>query len=299
MEISLNIAFLWNRFNRDLSRTARLIKEAGFDAVDFDLCTMENSNDAFNGEGYRELAIECRKQIEAEGLRVNQTHAPFHFSGWEDPDTYNNRIYPTFVRSIEISALLGAETVIVHPIHYFDYHGNEKKSFDINMEFYQSLIPYCEKFGIKVCTENMWQRDPRRKYISHDACSSKEEFVKYIDTLNSEYITACLDVGHVGLPQQDDEASDFIYALGHDRLKALHIHDNDYISDAHMVPYMGKIDWVSIGKALGEIDYTGVFTYELNGKYIDTVDDEFLPVALKYVADIARHICDIADRNRP
>ncbi len=302
MDISLNIACMWGRYEKrydeDLSKAARIIKEAGFDAVDFDLCTMEQEDDRFNKDGYREIAKNCRRLIEAEGLYVNQTHAPFHFKGWEDKEYYETVIYPRFVRCIEISALLGASTVIIHPLHYMEYHGNEEALFEKNVAFYKSLVPYCEKYGIKVCVENMWQRDKRRNYIVHDTCSRKEEFVRYVDAIDSEYIVACLDVGHVGLPLQDDEAADVVRALGHNRLQALHIHDNDYKSDGHMIPYSGMMNWEDIGKALGEIDYQGVFTYEIHGKYFNVIDDEFLPVALKYVADIAKHIANIADRNR-
>lgn len=299
MDISLNIACAWKRFGKDPKEAARLIKAAGFDAVDFDLCDMANDDDRFNQDNYRELALEFRKQIEAEGLYVNQTHTPFTFQNWDNEEFYNNVIFPRMVRSLEISALLGAETAIIHPLHYSEYNGHEEEFFEKNMEYYRSFIPYCEKYGIKICVENMWQRDPRRKYIVHDTCSRKEEFIRYVDGIGSEYAVACLDVGHVGLPIQDDEAHDVVRALGHDRLKALHIHDNDYKGDLHMVPYSGKMDWLELGRALGEIDYTGVFTYEISALYTNNIDDEFMPVALKYFADVARHICDIADRNRP
>ena len=299
MDISLNIASVWKRYGKDAGKAAKLIKAAGFDAVDFDLCPMDEDDDRFNRDDYRELAKECRRQIEAEGLYVNQTHVPFTFKNWDNEEHFNNVIFPRTVRSLEISAILGAQTAIVHPLHYSEYHGHEEEWFEKNMAFYRSLIPYCEKYGIKMCVENMFRRDPRRKYIAHDTCSRKEEFIRYVDTLNSPYVVACLDVGHVGLPVQDDEAWDFVRALGHDRLQALHIHDNDYQNDRHAVPYSGIMNWAEIAKALGEIDYTGVFTYEISAAYFNNVDDEFLPVKVKYVADIARHLCDIIDRNRP
>ena len=89
-----------------------------------------------------------------------------------------------------------------------------------------------------------------------------------------------------------------VRALGHERLHSLHVHDNDYRNDSHKIPYLGLIDWNEVAKALGEIDYDGVFTYEawfLSG----AMDEEMAEVALKYMADVARHICDLIDRNRP
>ncbi len=301
MDISMNIAGVWSKVDKDVEKSAKLIKDAGFDAVDFDLCGMVNDDHEFNGDDYVEIAKRYRAIIESNGLYVNQTHTPFTFKScdYDNEEYYNNVILKRMVRSLEISAILGAETAIVHPLHYSEYHGFEEDWFNKNMSYYRYLLPYCKEFGVKMCVENMFRRDPRRKYIAHDTCSRKEEFIRYVDTLDSEYVVACLDVGHVGLPVQDDEAWDMAYALGHDRLQALHIHDNDYQNDRHLAPYSGIIDWQKVAKALGEIDYSGVFTYEITARTLDTVDMEFLPVTLKYYADIAKHICDMIDRSRP
>ena len=299
MDISMNMGGVLKKYGRSVALAAEAIRKAGFDAIDFDLCGMDEDDNEFNGDNYRELAERYRKEIEATGMYVNQTHVPFTFKNWANEDHYNSVIFPRIVRSLEISAIFGAEIAIVHPLHYSEYHGHEEEWFERNMAFYRSLLPYAEKFGVKIAVENMFRRDPRRKYIAHDTCSRKEEFARYVDTLNSEYIVACLDLGHVGLPVQDDEAYDVVRYLGHDRIKALHVHDNDYQNDRHVPPYYGMMNWTEIAKALGEIDYTGVFTYEIGYRSVETIDDEFMPVTLKYFADIARHITSMIDRNRP
>ena len=195
---------------------------------------------------------------------------------------------------------MGAKCIVVHPIHYWRYRGNEEEIFKKNMDFYRSLIPICKDYNIKVGIENMFQRDKLRgNYIIHDTCSTTTEFCKYIDTLDSEYMVACLDVGHVGLPSTHIEAWDFIRILGHDRLQALHIHDNDYTNDQHLVPYAGKIDWMQVTKALGEINYSGDFTYEcFIDKMAYQMDSETYPVALSYVAQIGRHLINSVELNR-
>ena len=97
------------------------------------------------------------------------------------------------------------------------YKGHEEEIFQINMDFYRRLIPYCKEYGVKIAVENMWQRDKLRKCIVNDTCNTSAEFIRYVDNLDSEYVVACLDLGHVGLPLRDDEAQDMIRALGHDR----------------------------------------------------------------------------------
>ena len=197
-----------------------------------------------------------------------------------------------------MSALMGAKISVVHPLHYQTYKGNEEETFRLNMDFFRRLIPYCKEYGVKVGIENMWQRDARRKCIIMDVCNSSQEMIKYIDTLDSEYMVCCLDLGHVGLTVRDDEAQDFIRALGHDRLKALHVHDNDYQSDAHLTPYLGKMDWAEITQALGDINYDGDMTYEVSPTLINTADDSFTPIAAKFMADVGRHLIGEVERKR-
>ena len=114
-------------------------------------------------------------------------------------------------------------------------------------------------------------------------------------------MVACLDIGHVGLPVRDDESWDFIRALGHDRLQALHGHYNDYRVDKHALPYLGRIDWNKVTKALGEIDYQGDFTYEvnLNTFVSNSMNDDLIPTAMRYAHDIGRYLCALVDKNRP
>lgn len=284
-------------YDHDYVTMARIAKQAGFDMGDVNICAMVKDDYMFNQSNYREIAETFRRQIEGEGLTVNQTHAPFRFTQW-DGDFMESTVIPRTIRSLEISALLGADITVVHPLHHFIYRGHEEEVFEANMRFYKRLIPYCKEYDVRCGIENMYQEDRQRKYIVHDTCSHKEEFVRYIDTLDSEYMVACLDVGHACLPSQADEPQDFIRALGRDRLKALHVSDTDYRADRHDFPYFGKINWDEVTRALGEIDYTGEFTYELQDRYFDNMDKELLPSAARFAADIGRHLIGKAEAYR-
>ena len=298
MRLSVNVENLLWKY--PLEKCAQIYKAAGFDAVDFPLFDMVRDACGYNGENYREIAARDRKRVEDAGLVINQTHAPFNFAynQWANESIYKEVVYPRLVRSIEISALLGADVVVMHPLHHFVHRGHEEEIFNLNMEFYRSLIPYCKEYGIKVGVENMWGTDRRRNFIVHDTCSRKEEFVRYIDTLDSEYMVACLDTGHIGLPEQDDEVEDVILALGHDRLGALHVHDNTYKTDDHNLPFHGRLNWQNIPAALGKIDYRGDFTYEVTTVHMKGADDAFVPIGAKYMADIGRHLIERIDHAR-
>ncbi len=282
-----------------LEKAIDLCKAAGFEAMDYSLCDMVEDDCPWNGENYLELARKTRALADEKGLPCNQTHAPFQFKAEQfDTDLYERVVIPRMIRCLEISGILGAKVVVIHPIHHMEYRGHEEEIFQRNMDYYRRLIPYAAEYGVKIGVENMFQQDPLRKYIVADTCSTPEEFIRYIDTLNSPHVTACLDVGHVALPASELTAADVIRALGRDRLGALHIHDNDYSRDQHLLPYLGKLDWAEISKALGEIDYQGDFTYEVNGQLIHH-DDGFLPIGANFSGAVGKHLVSMIEANRP
>lgn len=53
-----------------------------------------------------------------------------------------------------------------------------------------------------------------------------------------------------------------IHSLGSRRLQALHIHDNCFDKDIHTLPFLGKIPFPDVMKALHNIDYKGDLTFE-------------------------------------
>ena len=275
-----------------------IISKGGFDSVDFMLNDLIFDNSLMYLADTSDYCENIKREANKRGLTIEQTHAPFQFKNWNNAEHFDKVIFPRTVRSLEMSALMGAKISVVHPLHHKTYKGNEEEMFRLNMDFYSRLIPYCKEYGVKVGIENMWQRDSRRKCIIMDVCNSSQEMIRYIDTLDSEYMVGCLDLGHVGLPVRDDEAQDFIRALGHDRLKALHVHDNDYQSDSHLLPYLGKMNWAEITQALADINYDGDMTYEVSPTLINTADDGFTPLAARFMADVGRHLIDEVERKK-
>lgn len=297
MKLSNTMGYVEKRFGTE--RAIELYKNAGFESLDYTLNQMTSDENIFNKDNYKERAEYIRTYAGKTGIGFNQTHTPFSFDVKIWNNHYDDIVYPRVLRSLEITAMLGAKIAIVHPIHHMVFSGHEEEIFELNMKYYRGLIPYAREYGIKIAIENMFQADALRKHIVDDTCSRSEEFIRYIDTLDSEYITACLDVGHVGLIMRTDEAEDMVRALGHDRLGALHIHDNNYREDQHFIPGMGLLHWDKITAALGEIDYTGDFTYEAEGTFLKNYDDIFFPTALRFMADVGHHLMGRIESSRP
>ena len=263
-----------------------VMKEAGYDAIDLSLFCMANDSDVFCGDDYRARVAEIRAYAEERGLRFNQSHTPFEFN-WKNPYEVEERLIPRTVRALEVSALAGCGIAVVHPVHHEEYLGHEEERFAQNMKFYRALLPYAKEYGIKIALENMFQWEVKRRVIGADTCSPAKEFVRYLDALDDESFVACLDLGHCGVV--GEEAQDAIRTLGHERLHALHVHDNDYIDDRHTLPGLGKMDWEEIMKALAEIDYDGDFTYEADN-FLVNIPREMLPKAAAFMVDMGRYL---------
>ena len=268
----------------------KYLAQAGFDAFDYSLFYMhdENKKHPLLRDDYKEYAQSLRRTADEHNIACNQSHAPFP-SYIANPNAeqskHNEIIVPIIVRAMEAAAILGAKIIVVHPITLDD--PVEQKDFNLN--FYNNLLPYCKKFNIKVALENMWGWDDKNKKVTPGACASGVQFCEYIDALDSDWFTACIDLGHAEMQGSGGgSAPELIHALG-DRLEALHIHDNNKINDTHALPFMGKMDWEPIMLALRDINYSGDFTFECDDAFLHKLPAELYLNASAFMFDIAQY----------
>ena len=264
-------------------QAVRWICEAGFDALDYSMFLMQEDDYVLNTPGYKKHIAELKKIAESYGKFFNQAHAPFPSFKVNDAE-YSKNIFPKIERSVEIAGLLGVKNIVVHPTYYSKDSGENLR---LNAEFYNRLVPVCKEYGVKVATENMFGRDKRRDYIVSTICSEGWEFSKMMDMLDSEYFTACVDIGHAGLV--GTTAAELIKALGHDKLGCLHVHDNDYKRDRHLPPFFCELDWAEITQALADVDYKGDFTFEADN-FFRSYPEELMPSAYKLLHDTGRYL---------
>ena len=252
-------------------KAIELIAKAGFDAWDFSMCgicnkdsengvAMANSH-PISGSNYLAHARKLKQIGLDNGIVCNQSHAPFPMR--------LDGIMPFVKRAIECTAEAGGEICIVHP--------NNNKSAEENAEMYFELLEFSKDMGVKIATENMWNWDNEKAEACFAACSDHKSFVDHLNAVNDDRLVACLDLGHAEMRGLNTTAVEMIKAIGHDKLKALHIHDNDKWHDSHQIPFSMDIDFDAVVKALKEINYDGYFTLEadryLKGFTTDNVFD--------------------------
>jgi len=278
MKLSTQTHVFSRRFGDE--KAIRLLAEIGYDMLDYSMFANPLRQPAVFGDSYLDICKNLKKTAEDCGVGFNQTHAPFP-SYKADEEDYNSWVFGAIVRAIEVTSLIGAKIVIVHPTAAV----REAKRKEFNLEFFNRLQPYCETYGVKVALENMFGSNPNNGQIIPNVCSFTKEFCEYLDELDSRYFTACLDVGHSGLV--GETAQNMIVGLGHDRLQSLHVHDNNFLKDLHTLPFTQSMDWKSIMLALREIDYTGDFTFEADS-FLAKMPDELLVPASRFMFETGK-----------
>lgn len=294
MILSSTTSILDSKFGTE--NAVKILARAGFDAVDLSLCSMRDDDNVFNSDNYREETKHLLEVAKENGVYFNQAHAYFPTSF--DDEEKTKMAFKKVIRGLEIASIAGVDIIVVHPQQHLYYpEGNTPEILkEMNYKFYKSLISYCEQYGVKIATENMWRNGKMSGVIMDSVCSRGPEFCEYVDMIDSKWMTACLDLGHCGLVGQTPQ--NMIRELGHDRLGALHVHDNDGKHDNHvepMAPFVCSIDWEEVAKALVEIDYKGDFTFEAESmfKYVNefTVD-----AVAKHLHDIGRYLIGMIER---
>ena len=261
------------RFGQE--RSFELLKKCGFDACDF---SFYNDGARLLGDDYMENAAKTKKMLDKAGLLCNQAHAPFDLVEGEPFDISCDN-YKAIVRSVEYAAYLGAQNIVVHLI----CTAKREELCQYNREYYRSLAPYGEKFGIKIAVENDFERrDGRILPVLNDP----REFSDFIEGLNSEWLVGCVDIGHAAMFHDPE---DFISKADGSVIRALHVHDNDLHEDLHMFPLTGRVNWHGLCAALTGANYNGDITMEAI-KSFDRVPNELMEDALAYVAKIGRYL---------
>ncbi len=285
MRISTQTHALSRAFGEE--EAIRIFAKIGFDALDYSMFDEDPINSPVYADNFEAYALNLKRVAEDAGICFNQAHAPFPSFRHGD-DAYNKAVIPQIIRSIAFAGLLGAEQIIVHPVAFRD---NMKEK---NIELYNFLLPTAKDYGIKIALENMFGRNIHTGNIISNVCSTGKDFAEYMDALDPDHFVACLDLGHAGLV--GDSAQDMIRALGHDRLKALHVHDNDFHEDFHTLSYCvpgdACLNWQEITAALKEINYSGDFTFEADGFYCKLPKELLIP-ACEFILKTGRYLASL------
>lgn len=254
----MKIGTEFNMFNSGYCRYGddkyKKMKEHGFSCVDFNMSNtttkIYTSPDA-DGLLLREKAL-----ADDAGIEIYQAHGPWRSPPRDRTDEDRAERMDKMRKSIRFASLLGCKNWVIHPLMPLGADdiitGNEKGTWDINLQFMKELLFTAKEYGITICLENM----PMAQF----SMAKPTAILDFVEEIGDENFRICLDTGHMSV-FGDLSLCDEVRRLG-DKIKVLHIHDNKCGKDLHLMPYFGTIDWNAFANSLKDIGYNGVFSLE-------------------------------------
>jgi L-ribulose-5-phosphate 3-epimerase len=266
----------------------RRCRKAGYTSLDFNYWDHQKAVLGLTWQEEEAWAHQIRAVADEVGASFNQMHGPVHGTNFvEMVQGLNEESFLALAeRSLRTAAILGLPWAVFHATRVTTRLESVKDRLKHNAAFYRKLLPVMEETGVGIALENLVDKGgepngmPRRNY-----CSTPEELVELIDTLNHPLFGACWDTGHANRQGLHQSA---IRELGK-RLKVTHINDNDGKEDLHMLPYTGTIDWKEVMTSLDAIGYEGDFTYEAH-RSIKRLPDEMRDSGLRYSFELAGYL---------
>ncbi len=284
-----------------------MMRRAGFTCCDFSLNEyLSNTllyayerNDLFGQpiDKLRAFFEPHKEAAEAAGIRINQMHMPYPVYVPGAPEDLNEYLVKVVApKSMELCAYFGCPYIVVHGFKLTGILGSEQAEWERTEAFLQTLVPMAKELHITICMENIYTSCGRR--IVEGPCCDARKVSARIDRMNERYgaeiLGFCFDTGHANLIGLDFE--DFITTLGN-RLKVLHIHDNDGIGDLHQIPFTftksrenkTSTDWDGFIKGLRKISFDGVLSFE-TAPVLSAFPDRMKQDVLRFIAQIGEYM---------
>ena len=207
-------------YTKSTEEAVRFYEGTGFRYLDYSFFNAVTvPNHPFMTDAWRDDILASKAAADELGFKFVQAHAPaFDFRG----DRAEAGLLAT-IRSIEACGILGIKNIVVHSGGFPEYKYPEDKLdyFKANEPFFKALIPAMEENGVSVLIENI----PSKHFGDGNYVPIRgKDLADMVDYMNHPLFGAIWDVGHAHIDGLDHYSE--IMDIG-DRLKAIHVHDND------------------------------------------------------------------------
>ena len=198
-----------------------------------------------------------RKAAENAGVRVEQGHLWLQVPLC-DPD--RERIVSTLLRWLDLFHAVGIRASVLHCDAYsFPEGTTTEEKAEVNASVIRRLTEHLEGTDMTICLENLFVKPGVAPVVN-----TADMLLDVIARTDGKHLGICLDTGHLNVVGGNQ--LEFIRRAG-DRLRALHIADNEGSWDMHMMPYgRGTVDFAAVRQGLREIGYDGLYNLEIPGE---------------------------------
>lgn len=175
-------------------------------------------------------------------------------SGWNiaSPLGWVRKRTVDYIKSSILKASeLGAKFVVV--VAGRSLYGVKKQdSWSWAIEGFRECAQFAENNGICLILEHL-------TLLEGNVVVTLDDLLLMIEEVNSKNFAALLDTGHVNV--NGESFTDYVFQLK-DKLKHIHIDDNNGRSDDHLPPGLGTINFGPLFSALKKANYEGYLSIE-------------------------------------
>jgi sugar phosphate isomerase/epimerase len=269
----MKLAFSTNAFKKySLKESIRLIREIGYDGVEI-LCDIPHAYPPCLDE---EDIISIKETVSKNKIEISNLNAftlyaitdVYHPSWIESDNRLRELRIQHTIDCLDLARKIGAKNISTEPggpkevsnnnnNNNSSSKSNSKSNYDL--EALQDLFingivrssKVAEEYGVKILVE------PEPGLLLENS----KQFLRFIKNINSDCVGLNFDMGHFFCVREDP--AELIYNLA-EHIGHFHLADIAHTRvHNHLIPGQGAIDFLSIFKAISEINYDGFITIEL------------------------------------
>ena len=236
-------------YRHPIEETLEPIREAGFEAIE--VSTAPQHLDLSKAAAWPGLA----DRIHSLGLRVHSLHAPFgHDVNITSPEPgQRESAFTRLTQAADALAILGGSLYVIHPGGEDQRWVWERdRTLGLAAAGLLRVAAVCRERGLVLVVETP---------LPHLLGGQPDDFAWILEQLPQEGVGVCIDTSHCFL-------GGFLYdVVARFRHRLVHIQasDNRGVSDDHLPPGHGIIDWPRFRSALEGAGYAGAFLLEVSG----------------------------------
>ena len=227
---------------------AEYFKRVGIGAVD-----MSFENLTRFGDEWRSVLFGAARRMREMGLEIPVCHLSFYM-----PDPLDSVLMAKYSgelkRGIDAAALMNIPMAVAHPIAWYSSKCSYGDFIRANMAFLSPIVEYGKEKGVKICIENMASEKEAPENHLYGSCALNVSAL-------AEKLGAgiCWDVGHANISGYKNSEQ---MKILDGKIDVLHIHDNDGVRDAHLLPYSASVDWEDVAFGMRCCHFDGILDVE-------------------------------------
>lgn len=202
---------------------------------------------------------DLRKWSNEYGVELWSYHMPFSVSMKIDISSVEKEVREGtlnyFKELISKASDVGISRFVVHPSCEPISEDMRAEKIKYSQQGLDELAEYAAKHQSVIAVENL-----PRTCLGRDS----REMLELVGV--NDKLGICFDTNHV----LKENVIEFAKNIGN-RIVTLHVSDCDFENERHWLPGEGKVEWKELIKALDDVNYSGVWMYEIGFKAPESI----------------------------